>query len=211
MPDTTARLRQDLLDAIAADAASTRPGDPDALRALGRRRRAAGLTGTAAALAVAAGVVVTAVLPAPETATFARPAQAVGTAPFLLDEGMSASGPWTLVVTDERCVEHDFSNGSRAACPAGQGDEGSVENAGAFLTDDAGTPVVVVCGSLQDGTASVTVRLADRAPVQAAVVLVDGRPYFAARTPVDARITGIDAVNDEGEVLAQAGEILPEA
>ena len=210
MPDTTARLRQDLLDAIAADAASTRPGDPGAVRALGRRRRAAGLTGAAAAVAVAAGVVAAAALPAQDTATFARPAQAGGTAPFLLDGGTSASGPWTLVVTDERCVEHSFSNGSRASCPAGQGDEGGVESAFAFVTTDAGTPVVVVAGSLQEGTASVTLRLADRVPVRAAAVLVDGRSYFAARTPVDARITGIEAVDEEGEIIARAGEILPE-
>jgi len=211
MTDTTARLRQDLLDAIAADAASTRPSDSGVVRTLGRRRRAVGLTVAAAALAVATGVVASAALPARDTATLARPAQVGGTAPFLLDEGTSGSGPWTLVVTDERCIEHGFSNGSRAACPAGDGDDGSVENAFAFTTRDAGTPVVVVSGSLQDGAMRVTIRLADRAPVQAEAVLVDGRPYFAARTPADAHITGIDAVDAEGKVLARAGEILPES
>ena len=107
MPDATDGLRRDLLDAIAADAAATRTGDPDAVRARGRRRRQArGLLVAMTVLAAAGATAATLGLPVRDDVVVDRPADSGATAPFTLDQGRDSSGPWTLVVTEQHCLEH---------------------------------------------------------------------------------------------------------
>ena len=218
MPDAAERLRQDLLDAIAADAAATRTGSPNAVRAQGRRRqRARGLVAATAALAVAAGTAATLVLPLGGDAVPSRLADggAVSSsladggmaAPYVLDEGTSSNGPWTLVVTEDDCIEHIRPDGRGGSCDLA--DPGRLAEASSFLTEDDGEPVVVVSGPIEDGTSKVTIELAGRPPVQVVPVLVDGRSVFSARTPADARITGVVAVDRSGEALARLGELPP--
>ena len=208
MPDATERFRQDLLSAITADAAATPPGHPNAVRARARRRRRTrGLLAATTALAVAAGTAATLALPVRDDAVPSRLAGSGAATPYVLDEGTASNGTWTLVVTEDDCIEHVRVDGRGGSC--GLALPGRLAEASSFLTEDDGEPVVVVKGPVEDGTSRVTVELASRPPVEAVPVLVDGRLVFSARTPADARITDVVAVDARGDVLARLGALPP--
>ena len=202
MPDTADQLRRDLLGAIEVDAAATRTGDPDAVRARGRRRQQArGLLVATTVLAVAAGATATLGLPVRDDEVVSRPASSGAAAPFTLDEGNDSSGPWTLVVTEQHCLEHTSRYTTGGMC--GLDEAGRLEESSSFRTEDDGEPVVVVNGPVQDGTSAVRIGLAGLPSVDVSPALVDGSLYFSARAPADVRITGLVAMDDEGRVLAR--------
>lgn len=213
MPDAAEQLRRDLLGAIAADAAATRTGSPNAVRAIGRRRRRRrAVVAAAAALTVAAGTAAALGLPVRDSAGPSRmadggPANGSATAPYLLDEGTAQDGPWSLVVTEQGCVERRSRYGGEAACSLDG--TGRLQDASSFRTEDDGQPVVIVNGAVQDGTSKVEIRFADRASVPSLPVLVDGRLFFSARTPAGVRITEIVATNRSGGIVARVGALPP--
>ncbi len=206
MPDAAEQLRRDLLSAITADVAATRAGDPNAVRARGRRRRQTrGLLAVTTALAVVAGAGATSWVPLRDDVVPIRPANGDEAAPYTLDEGTARDGPWTLVVTTQKCIVHSRRYTEEGACSLDG--PGRLQAASSFRTEDDGAPIVVVNGDVQDGTSEVTLELDGRPPVRVAPVPVDGRLYFAARAPADARIAGIVAVDQSGRVLARLGEL----
>lgn len=210
MSDTDDRLRRDLLAAVTADTAATLTGSPDTIRgrARSRRRVRSVLAGTAVLLA-AAGTAAAFGLPVRDSPDASQLASGGLAPPVVLDEGTGPDGPWELVVSDENgwCIEHVRPLGRGGAC--GLADPGRLQEASSFRTEDAGEPVVIVNGPVQDGTATVTIELADRPPVKVAPTLVGGRMFFSARTPADARITAVVAVDDSGTELARLGELPP--
>ena len=213
MPDAAEQLRRDLLGAIAADAAATRTGSPNAVRAIGRRRqRRRAVVAATAALTVAAGTAAAFGLPVRDSAGPSRmadggPANGSATAPYLLDEGTAQDGPWSLVVTEQGCVERRSRYGGEAACSLDG--TGRLQDASSFRTEDDGQPVVIVNGAVQDGTSKVEIRLADRASVHTVPVLVDGRLFFSARTSAGVRITEIVAIDRSGGIVARVGALPP--
>lgn len=207
-PDAAQRLRRDLADAIAADIAATRTANPDAVRLRGRRRqRARGLLAVTAALAIGVGTAVTLGLAVRDDAVPSTVAAGGAAAPFLLDEGTAADGPWTLVVTEQNCLEHARPRGQGGVC--GLDEAGRLQDVSSFRTEDDGQSIVIVNGTVEAGTSKVLIELAGRSAVQTTPVLVDGRLFFSARTPADARITGLVAVDDSGDVLIRVGELPP--
>jgi hypothetical protein len=208
MPDATEQLRRDLLGAIAADAAATRTGNPNAVRVRGqRRRRARGLLAVTTLLVVAAGAGAALMFPVPDDAVLSRLANGGIAAPVVLDKGRASDGPWTLVVTAQNCIEHTHRYRQEGGCSLAE--SGRLEDASSFRTEDDGEPILVVNGPLQDGTAKVTISLANRPPVHVTPVAVGGRLYFTARAPADARITGIVAMNASGDVVASLEKVPP--
>lgn len=213
MPDATGQLRADLQRAIAADTAITRTGSPTAVRARARRRRRThGLLAGTVAMAVAAVASVAFVLPTGGSSVPSRlatddTADPGVPVPYLLDEGTAADGPWTLVITEQHCIEHTRPRSQGGVCDLDEA--GRLQDTTSFRTEDDGTPVVLVNGTVQDGTSLIIIEMAGRPAVQVTPVRVDGRLYFSARTPSDASITGLAAVDDSGGVLARAGGLPP--
>lgn len=208
MPDAAEQFRRDLLDAVTADAAATRTGNPNAVRVRARRRRRArGLLTVTMVLSIAAGAAATFGLPDRDDPVPDRLANGDVAAPFVLEEGTASDGPWTLVVTEQACIEHTRRSGQGGAC--GFADPGRLQEASSFRTEDDGEALVVVNGPVPDGASEVTIELADRPPVQVIPVSVDGRLFFSARAPADARITGLVAVDESGEVLDRLEELPP--
>ena len=207
MPDAAEELRRDLLAAIAADAATARARPPDAVRARGRRRRRTRRLVAGTTVLAVATFAAQVPWPGRDDEAPSRLAGIGAQAPVLLDEGTAADGPWTLVVTEDLCLERTTPSSSGGLC--GLANPGRLQESSSFRIEDDGEPVVVVHGPADDGTSVLRVELADRAPVEVTPVLVEGRLFYSARTPADARITDVVALGEDGEVLARLGELPP--